>query len=113
MPNGFLLAASSLGLPPRPLKNPPPPDETAVLAELEPKRLPDDGCCWEININSKICLEEREFKKFPKVGLTKKKKKKKDGSYLSKSTATARLLAKHRVGRRAAKTCLRTKDKFN
>lgn len=60
MPNGFLLAASSLGLPPRPLKNPPPPDETAVLAELEPKRLPDetavlaelepkrlpdDGCC--------------------------------------------------------------------
>lgn len=77
MPNGFLLAASSLGLPPRPLKNPPPPDETAVLAELEPKRLPDDGCCWEININSKICLEEWEFKKFPKVGLTKKKKKKK------------------------------------
>lgn len=84
MPNGFLLAASSLGLPPRPLKNPPPPDETAVLAELEPKRLPDetaalaelepkrlpdDGCCWEIDINSKMRLEEREFKKFPKISL--------------------------------------------
>lgn len=26
-PNGFLFAASSLGFPPRPLKNPPPPDE--------------------------------------------------------------------------------------
>lgn len=46
VPNGFLLAASSLGLPPRPLKNPPPADEPAVLAELEPNRLPpDDGCC--------------------------------------------------------------------
>lgn len=46
VPNGFLLAASSLGLPPRPLKNPPPADEAAALAELEPNRLPpDDGCC--------------------------------------------------------------------
>lgn len=46
VPNGFLLAASSLGLPPRPLKNPPAGDEAAVLAELEPNRLPpDDGCC--------------------------------------------------------------------
>lgn len=46
MPNGFLLAASSLGLPPRPLKNPPPAAEPAVLAEPEPNRLPpDDGCC--------------------------------------------------------------------
>lgn len=46
VPNGFLLAASSLGLPPRPLKNPPAVDEPAVLVELEPNRLPpDDGCC--------------------------------------------------------------------
>lgn len=46
-PNGFLLAASSLGLPPRPLKNPPPAVEPGALAELEPNRPPpDDGCCW-------------------------------------------------------------------
>lgn len=45
VPNGFLLAASSLGLPPRPLKNPPPVAEPAVFAELEPNRLPPDGCC--------------------------------------------------------------------
>lgn len=45
VPNGFLLAASSLGLPPRPLKNPPAVVEPAVLAEPEPKRLPPEDCC--------------------------------------------------------------------
>lgn len=54
VPNGFLLAASSLAFPPRPLKNPP-EDGPTVLVELEPnKLLPDDGCpntlplvdCW-------------------------------------------------------------------
>lgn len=46
VPNGFLLAASSLGLPPRPEKKPPPAAEAPVLAELEPNRLPpDEGCC--------------------------------------------------------------------
>lgn len=45
-PKGFLLLASSVGLPPRPPKNPPPVEEPAVLAELEPNRPPpDDGCC--------------------------------------------------------------------
>lgn len=45
-PNGFLFAASSLGLPPRPLKNPPPAGEPPALAEFVPNRLPpDDGCC--------------------------------------------------------------------
>lgn len=44
-PNGFLLAASSVGLPPRPLKNPPPAGEPGVLAELEPNTLPPDDCC--------------------------------------------------------------------
>lgn len=59
MPNGFLLAASSLGLPPRPLKNPPPVDEAAVLVELEPNRLPPvEGCGWETNINQIMCPEE-------------------------------------------------------
>lgn len=42
-----MVAASSLGLPPRPLKKPPLlAAEPLVLAELEPNRLPlDDGCC--------------------------------------------------------------------
>lgn len=44
-PNGFLLAASSLGFPPRPLKNTPPAEEPDVLAELEPNSPPPDGCC--------------------------------------------------------------------
>lgn len=48
-PNGFLLAASSLGLPPSPLKNPPPVEEPVVLAEHEPNRPPpDDDCCPNI-----------------------------------------------------------------
>lgn len=61
VPNGFLLAASSLGLPPRPLKNAAPAEEPAVLAELEPNRPPpDDGCCWERNSGYTMCREERD-----------------------------------------------------
>lgn len=55
MPNGFLFAASSLGLPPRPLKNPPPAFVPLALAGLEPKTLPPDGgcccCCKRVNNN--------------------------------------------------------------
>lgn len=53
VPNGFLFAASSLGLPPRPLKNPPPAFVPLALAGLEPKTLPPDGgcCCKRVNNN--------------------------------------------------------------
>lgn len=37
-PNGFLLAASSLGFPPRPLKN---PDPDEAFPAFEPNRPPD------------------------------------------------------------------------
>lgn len=39
VPNGFLLAASSLGFPPRPLKNPDPDEAFPVF---DPNRLPPD-----------------------------------------------------------------------
>lgn len=62
MPNGFLLAASSLGLPPRPEKNPPPAAEPAVLAEFEPNRVPpDDGCCLERNVTYTMYPKEWDF----------------------------------------------------
>lgn len=48
--NGFLLAASWLGLPPRPLKKPPP-----LVALPEPNRLPleDEDCCKTKGAGSK------------------------------------------------------------
>lgn len=50
-PKGFLFAASSLGFPPKPLKNPPPPPlplptPPPVPAGLDPNRLPPLGGCW-------------------------------------------------------------------
>lgn len=39
------MAASSLGLPPRPLKKPPPVEAAPLWPEPEPNRPPPDGCC--------------------------------------------------------------------
>lgn len=44
-PNGFLLAASSLGLPPRPLKKPPAAGAPGAAPGAEPNRPPEEGCC--------------------------------------------------------------------